>query len=699
MKTGLFTAAYQRLANNRPAERELACLRIQFPAILLPIQAGDLLAGRIEYPPVGFSPEPGGLGYYCQDGQSEFWRHESTAAKTRAACPAWVNEVLPSDEWTTTSGMAFPLYRMGGTQLDYGKLLRLGVPGLRAEIESRKAATTDHQARELYTAMSGALDLLADCCQHYARQSPELAPVLAKLTTRPPVTLQEAMQLMWLYALLSGTWNYGRMDVYLGPFLCRDLDTGVLTEAEARALIEALWKLMKAYDNQFNNRVIIGGRGRPDEAVADRFAFLALDATRTLRLNQPQLTLRFYEGQNPELMERALTILGEGVTFPLLYNDDVNIPAVRRAFNVSESEAEQYLPYGCGEYILNHRSVGSPNGVVNLLKCLEVALHNGVDPVTGKQVGPRTGDPAGFRSFHDVWRAYTTQLERCITALARQERVEYEVTGATAPFLFLSMLYDDCLETGRGIFDGGVRYLGGTLETYGNTNTADSLLAIRELVFERGEVTLPELIAACDSDFRDDPDLRRQLVAAPKYGNDDPAADDMARRVHEHVCRFTRDQAEKVGLHSYLVVIINNWANTLFGRTTAASADGRHAGQPMANANNPSPGMDRQGTTAFLNSLVQLDPSLHAGAVQNMKFSRSQFAQHRPQTSALLDVYFASGGAQAMITVVNRADLEAALREPEKWGHLMVRVGGFSARFIDLPPDVQQEILARTLNE
>jgi pyruvate-formate lyase len=139
--------------------------------------------------------------------------------------------------------------------------------------------------------------------------------------------------------------------------------------------------------------------------------------------------------------------------------------------------------------------------------------------------------------------------------------------------------------------------------------------------------------------------------------------------------------------------------NTVLGRHTLASADGRRHGAPLANANNPAPGMDRNGVTAFFNSLVKLDPSIHAGAVQNMKFGREMFSRElRPKLDALLGTYWKTGGSQAMITVLSRGDLEAALHEPEKYANLMVRVGGFSARFVDLAPDVQQEILARTLH-
>lgn len=283
--------------------------------------------------------------------------------------------------------------------------------------------------------------------------------------------------------------------------------------------------------------------------------------------------------------------------------------------------------------------------------------------------------------------------------LAEQQMLEYQVTAREVPYLLISLLTHDCLERGRSAFDGGVRYLGGTLETYGNINTADALTAIEECVYRRREFSLCDVLEACTNNFEDRPDLRKKLLQAPKFGNDHACADAMAARVHDHICRVTREQAERVGLHHYLVVIINNSANVNLGQHTRASADGRLAGDAMANAVNPFPGMDRSGTTAFLNSLVKLDPSHHAGAVHNMKFSRDMFIRHRPELEALLGTYFAEGGTQAMISVLSRDDLESALKEPEKWGHLMVRVGGYSARFIDLSADIQYEILRRTLHE
>jgi pyruvate-formate lyase len=447
----------------------------------------------------------------------------------------------------------------------------------------------------------------------------------------------------------------------------------------------------------FDGRVFLGGKGRRNEANADRVAMLAMEATRTVLENEPQLSLRFYQGQNPALMEKALTVLGEGRTFPILYNDDVNIPAVMKAFGVSEAEAEEYLPFSCGEYVLNHRSYGSPNGLINLTMALEVTLRGGRSGLTGERIGLDLGGLDRFETFADLFDAYKEQVEFFVGLMAEQEAIEYRVAGQDAPFLLTAMLYDDCIARGKGMFDGGIRYLGGTLETYGNINAADSLTAIKQLVYEQQATTLPALVAAMDANFEGQPLLRKQLQHAPKYGNDDDCADAMAVAVHEHVCNAIRAQAPRVGLDTYNAVLINNSANTVLGLLTAASPDGRKAREPMANANNPAGGADKKGVTAFLNSLVKLDPSIHAGAVQNMKFSKELFTTRRAELEALLDTYWENGGTQAMITVVSRGDLEAALKEPEKYYHIFVRVGGFTARFVRMDRDVQLEVLSRTL--
>lgn len=699
----IFTQIYKKNLHEYSAIRELSCYSALYPAVLGEIQDHDLFAGRINYPYVGFSPEPGGFGYYIQkeellqaaqqnklDAEEmreinnlvNFWDKESTQSKVRNSYPPDVAKALPGDNWTTETGIAFPLYRLAGGSLDYRKLLFAGVSGLLYEIVNYESATGDVETLYFYSALKNALRAFSGICYIYAgkanrmallckdeKRKKELTAItdnLEYVAVNPPGTLAQAIQLFWLFSLVAGVTNYGRMDYNLGDFYVHDIDKGIITEDQALAMLTSLWQLIADRKTVVNSRVIIGGMGRKNEANADRFALLAMQATQNTKEIEPQLTLRFYKGQNPALWEKALAIIREGRTGPILYNDDVLVQAVAKAFGVEKAEAEHYMPFDCGGIVINHKSYGSPTGVINLLKALEVTLHNGKDPVTGKPMGIETGDIAGFTTFEQLFAAYQKQVEFYIEQLAIQEEITYKVAGENAAFLFQCILYDDCIKRGKPLFAGGVRYLGGALEACGNTNVADSLTAIKQLVYEKKQCTLAQLVAILDANFTGYEDIRRKLLDAPKYGNDDPVADDMLVKVHEHVCNFTRQQKHKSGLHSYLVVFVNNRVNALFGRLTAASADGRKYGDSLNNGNTPADGRDQNGVTALLNSLIKPSPAIHAGSVQNLKLSRDMFVKIFPQLEALLKAYFRQGGAQIMINVVNPGDLVKAIQPPGK---------------------------------
>jgi pyruvate-formate lyase len=726
-----FTRVYLDHLSADPAIREAACLKALFPHLFQPLRPGDRFAGRIEYRPVGFGLElaSGGPGFYCHTEQilpilpelSSEERSQVEAMidfwKTEATIDGKLLGRLPGDLLQATSTTLAEMGgRLAGTLLDFDKLLRLGIPGLREEIEEAARRHTEPGVwtqPPLYRGMLSALDVLSSIMLEYAVQARGLAAqagdevseteyltmaaILEKLPLEKPQSFREAIQLFWLYALISGTVNYGRMDVFLGDFLTHDLERGWLTEAEALSLLQALWRMIAERKIIFNSRVFIGGLGRRNVINADRFAMLAMEATRTVIEVEPQLTLRIYQDMNPALMKKALDVIGEGRTFPMLFNDDVNVPAVMQGFNVARDAAEQYLPYGCGEYALDHLSFGSPNCGLNLLKALEATLHHGRDALTGERIGLDLGDVSGNWSFDDLWLAYQKQVDFHVRALADRHRLEYQAEAESAAFLFASMLYDDCIARGKSLVDGGTRYKGGVIETFGIVNTGDSLAVIKRLVYEQKAMSLVELVAILDANFTGFERQRLWMQQVSKYGNDDAYVDELVARVSDHVARSTHDQAARIGFDYFLVVNINNYANVTFGQQTAASAEGRRCGEPLANGNTPTAGNDRSGVTAFLNSIVKVSPLQHAGYTHNMKFNPSMFHADRAKLEMLLESYWLNGGTQAMITVVSRGDLEAALREPEKHRDLIVRVGGFSARFIELAPEVQADLIQRTL--
>ena len=726
-----FSDTYHSYQSEHVAIREAKCLKTLFSSIFTGIRQGDQFAGRTEYRQVGFGLEQasGGPGFYCHaDSLREEIRNADIDCDTREALEKMIEfwkveatidgklmAILPDDvKLATSNDIAGMGGRLAGALLDFPKLIRLGLPGLRNEVEHAQLRAIENKGEvDLYRGMLMALDLLYDICRNYAASARDLvastsdtfwkdelkkiATTLDNILTRQPVTLREGIQLLWLYALISGVVNYGRMDVALGDLYVNDIETGNLTEDQALSLLQALWQMIADRKIFFNGRIIVGGKGRPNETNADRFALAAIEATHTVVETEPQLTLRFSKGQNPALMKKALDVLGEGRTYPMLYNDDVNVPAVQNAFEISEELAQKYIPYGCGEYALDHTSFGSPNCAFNLLKALEATLHNGKDPLTGNSLGIPTGDINDFQSFEALFDAYHRQVEHHAYHLARRHRLEYEAETSSAAFLFVSMLYDDCLKVGKSVVGGGAHYRGGIVESFGLVNVADSLYAIKKLVFDEKRLTLAELVTILDADYVGYEEQHRWLLNAPKYGNDQNTVDVIAQKVSNAASRAVRKQAKVVGLDYFLMVNINNFFNVALGQVTAASADGRRSGSPLANGSTPTAGMDRKGITALLNSIVKLDPSTHAGYVHNMKFSKQMFGTDRPKLEALLDTYFDKGGTQAMLTVVSKGDLENAMHHPEQYRNLIVRVGGFSARFVELASEVQLDLIKRTL--
>lgn len=730
-----FTQIYRSFSDKDIYAREAACLREQFQHILRPIESEDLLAGRLELLPIGFMPQPAmprgqGVGYYCDEaflqewadddtlslhdrrtlwGLIQYWQHNTTKALTEQKYTPDQWQYLTHGNYRKLPGVAYPLYRVSGTQLHFGRLLKEGLSGLRVQVNKRK-----NRNPSFYAAADDVLALMQEICLAYADMANaqqaagsagrradlrEMEQSLRRIGTQAPETFRDAVQLVHLYTLISGSFNYGRMDEYLTPFYFADLKAGRLDRDGATRLLKALWKCMQDRNLMMDARVILGGKGRnvlqADEA--DEFALVVMEVSHEVHDTLPQLTLMCEKNTSPRLWDKAMDMIADGTTYPILYNDDINIPAVANAFGISQQDAKDYVPFGCGEYVLYHKSIGTPSGTLNMLSLLNLCLTTGVRP--NRYPFQKEGIPAlcHYQNFAEFYRFYLEELDFVTNLLALQQKQEYEACAEQAGYLYFSLLFDDCLERDLPLLEGGVHHLGGTLETYGNTNTADSLTALKTLVFDTHAIAPEQLLQALKADFEGFETLRTRLLKAPKYGNDLDEADEVAMRLHEDLCRIVRDQAKKVGLDSYLVVIINNRTNTFFGLTTGASPDGRHAYTYMANANNPTGGMDQNGLTALLNSLCKLTPTLHAGAVQNMRFSHQAFGALRPKTEQMLKTYFEQGGAQAMITVLGRGDLEKAVQNPEAYRNLIVRVGGFSARFVELLPCVQQELISRTL--
>ncbi|MBB5182823.1 pyruvate formate lyase family protein [Catenisphaera adipataccumulans] len=725
-----YTQTHRKYSSASRARREVECQKVLFPTLYRSIEKQDLIVGRMDFLPIGFGSvtSVGGVGHYCRFDQLHALGDrlgEAYKPRIEKLYNYWldhdVKTIYCRENLTdVTIGRfidpSYPLLataRLSGMMLDYPKLLDNGIGGLKKLIASKKEKHPE--SADFYDCCMDEMDLLTECALYLAdeavrtaqgetdekrkAQLMNMAAVLRKISVARPETFPEALQLLWLYALPAGVINYGRLDDFLGPYLARDLDEGRMSEQDAYDYIKSLWTMIENRRTTVNGRVIVGGKGRKHPAEADRFMHIALKVCKDCRYVEPQFTLRIDENTDEQTWAEVMDALGAGATYPTLYNDEVNVPAVAWGMRVDPETATRYVPFGCTEFVLWGQSTGTPNTLINLLKILNIYMNNGVDPMDGKyKLGPiQPKDMAKIKSFDEFYDGYKELLNYYMDLSVQAQYNSYGVMNRECSFLLNSILMDDCLERGKALLDGGVRYLGGTCETYGNINASDSLYAIKHLVFEEKKYTLPQLEEAVLHNFVGYAEIRHDCLACDKYGNDLDTADQMANSLYEFVAKGIRDRGIQIGMQYYEIVISNNSLNTEWGLQTAASPDGRLSGMYMNPANNPQGGADKGSPTQLLNSLSTFDARYHAGSVQNIKFSKPMFNQNKKLIEQMFKVYFRKGGCHVMVTVVDKGALEDAMVHPEKYPDLIVRVAGYSAVFVNLDRTVQEELLSRTL--
>ncbi len=388
-----YTRVYRENLSEDKAIREVQCLSVIYPDLFRHLEPGDLTAGRLDFLPIGFGcvTSVGGVGHYCvfhklrglKDELPEYQWHRVEALydfwQEHDLKTLYCQDVLDETVTGRFIDCAYPYMataRLSGMMLDYGKLMRLGVPGMKEEIRSRLVLDPDNAYLQASLEMMDLFEQVIHAQQQLvteSREVPESAKArmiqdLAAIEQAAPATFRQALQLFWLYALCAGCINYGRLDIILGPYLKADIDAGIETEESAQEVLESLWMLIENRRTTVNGRIIVGGRGRPDPEAADLFAKICLRVVKKLRCVEPQFTFRFDSRTDPVLKDMAYECIAAGATYPTLYNDDVNIPAVQYAMRVDRKTAEQYLPFGCGEFVIQGQSVGTPNTLLNMVK-------------------------------------------------------------------------------------------------------------------------------------------------------------------------------------------------------------------------------------------------------------------------------------------------------------------------------------------
>ncbi|MDD6467276.1 MAG: pyruvate formate lyase family protein [Erysipelotrichaceae bacterium] len=721
-----YTKVHQQSLHLDKATREVNCLRVLYPTLFRSIEEDDLIAGRLDFLPIGFGSvtSVGGVGHYCVFHKLRAFQKQLTNEEDKKRVDVlydywqehdlksiYCNDILNETTTGRFIDCKYPFMataRLSGMMLDYQKLMNYGIDGLIELLQQQEQNAFIEACMEsmilLQEVIERQKELVMEAKEKTSdpKRHKELDLMMESLTViqnKRPETFHQALQLFWIYALCAGVINYGRMDIVLGPFLKKDIDEGRITEEDAYTYLRSLWKMIENRRTTVNGRIIVGGKGRKNVEACDLFTRICLRVCKDTRYVEPQFTLRFSKETPQDIKDMAYDCIASGATYPTLYNDDVNVPAVMRAMRVEEEIAEQYVPFGCGEYVIQGKSVGTPNTLLNLVKIMQIAMNDGYDPMDHiYKAGPVQLKPLDqLKTFDEFYDQYKKMLDYYFDLSVKAQVHSYTIMNQEVSFLYNSILMDDCIKRGKALLDGGVQILGGTNETYGNINASDALYAIRTLVYEQKKYTLSELNEAALHDFVSYERIQKDLLAVPKYGNDHEECDALANDLYEYVASGIRQRGIDANMGYYLIVISNNQTNTDWGKQTAASLDGRNSGVYMNPANNPQGHAAKSGPTAVLNSLAKFDAGLHGGSVQNMKFTPRMMKEDEAKVKVLFDTYFEKGGCQLMVTVVDHGVLEDAQKHPENYPDLIVRVAGYSAVFVNLSKDIQEELLSREL--
>ncbi len=607
---------------------------------------------------------------------------------------------------------------------DYRRVVTAGLPGLAAEIDRSCAAhANDRDALDYLAAMRRCLDgleqlirnhYLAALALHHApgydREKLDfIAENCLALLNGAPKTFAQGLQLVWLcHQSFAYEGRYamalGRIDQYLYPLYEADVQAGRLTEAFATELLENIFikiyerRVLLDADDVVN--ICIGGTSPDGSCDVNPLSYCVLTAVKNCNVPGPNLSARIGTATPDNFLDECLKVIGTGLGYPALMNDAVNIPALLR-YGYAEKDVYDYTMVGCIENFITGMQPPWSDGRFDTPRFFEYLFNRGRG-ILHPSVGIDTGDVSEIADMAQFMEKYETQLRRGVTEYVmffkntntRLNPKEYEQP-------YLSCFCRDCIGRAKDICQGGAVYPsvhGAALMGVGTV--CDSLAAIEQVVFTDRAATLQDIRQALLDDFVGHKELQKKLLAAPKYGNDDPFADKYAVWFVDFLANEFEKHKTPDGGGIYVAMAANT-SNIYAGRTIAATPDGRRAGQPLSDAASPTYGRDVLGATATINSVTRPDYTRVAcGTVINQKFSPSMFSdEKRDRLLSLIKVYFQQGGQEMQINATSREILKDAMEHPELYASLVVRVSGFSAFYTSLERAVQEDILQRTQQE
>ncbi|MGA8856169.1 MAG: pyruvate formate lyase family protein, partial [Candidatus Bathyarchaeia archaeon] len=545
-----------------------------------------------------------------------------------------------------------------------------------------------------------------------------IAEVCSYVPAHAPRDFWEALQAYWFVHLgvitELNTWDSfcpGHLDQHLFPFYKSGLEDGTLTRDKAKELLECFWV-------KFNNQpappkvgvtaeesatytdfanINLGGL-RPDGSDGvNELSYLTLDVIDEMRLVQPSSNIQLSKKSPDRFLKRGCEIIRKGWGQPSIFNVDLIVDELVRQGKAVEDARSGGIS-GCVETGCFGKEAYILTGYLNLPKILEIALHNGVDPSTGKKIGSTTGNPSEFKSFDEVFDAFTKQLKHFVDIKVKGSNIIERLFATQMPAPFLSTIIDDCIKNGRDYNDGGPRYNTTYIMPVGIGTLTDSLAAVKHQVFDEKHLSMEQMLKTLENNFEGHEVIRQMLWnKTPKYGNDDDYADALLRASFDSLYSVISGRKNTKG-GFYAVNYLSTTCHIYFGSVVGATPDGRRAHEPLSEGVSPVQGADTHGPTAVIKSVAKMDQVRAGGTLLNQKFSPSLLEGELgiDNLAHLVRSYFKLDGHHVQMNVVTAETLRAAQASPEKYRDLIVRVAGYSDYFCDLGKTLQDEIIART---
>lgn len=550
-----------------------------------------------------------------------------------------------------------------------------------------------------------------------------VADICANLASRPAQSFHEAVQSLWfLFVVLhmesnASSFSPGRMDQYLYPYYQKDIEKGIISKQEALEILECLWlkfnqivylrnqhsaKYFAGFPIGFN--IAIGGIDENGCNIYNELSLLLLKAQYHLGLPQPNLSVRLNKNSSHELIQEAIKVVAKGSGMPQFFNDEAIVNSMIKDLGIEEKDARNYAIVGCVELTTHGNNLGwSDAAMFNLNKALELTMNHGKCLLTNEPIGLDLGSIETYESFEDLENAFQKQIDYFIEKMMKAEIVVEKAHQDCLPTAFLSTVIDSCLEKGVDVTRGGAKYNLSGIQMIQIANLADSLAAIKELVYDEKMITRHELLEALQADFKGYEIIQTMLLnKVPKYGNDVKWVDELGAKWAGYFRERMKDYTNyRGGLYHTGMYTVS--AHVPMGENVGASPDGRNALTPLADGGmSPVYGRDMAGPTAVLKSVSRMKDSYTTnGGLLNMKFLPEFF---KAETGMMKFENFLRAFVDLKIphiqfNVVRREDLLDAKLHPEQHRSLTIRVAGYTAYFVELAGKLQDEIIERTAYE